>query len=190
MSIIALISWYQKLDNYQLTSKAIHKILTFLFINSQAQVSVLLCLTMTVQSLISLTHASNTPCKEITHCTWLPKTLSWKSMMVGLRIFSKTCMKLSIKNNSNQRNSGMNIDSLMIWSHKSSRVREDMFGPVKIMMVTFNQILLLKVLNIFYSGYGSLGLMTSVLFTPDGAIEAEAAHGTVTRHYRQHQKGQ
>lgn len=32
--------------------------------------------------------------------------------------------------------------------------------------------------------------MTSVLFTPDGAIEAEAAHGTVTRHYRQHQKGQ
>jgi len=38
-------------------------------------------------------------------------------------------------------------------------------------------------------GYGSLGLMTSVLFTPDGAVEAEAAHGTVTRHYRQHQKG-
>ena len=32
--------------------------------------------------------------------------------------------------------------------------------------------------------------MTSVLYTPDGAIEAEAAHGTVTRHYRQHQKGQ
>ena len=31
--------------------------------------------------------------------------------------------------------------------------------------------------------------MTSVLFTPDGSIEAEAAHGTVTRHYRQHQKG-
>ncbi len=39
-------------------------------------------------------------------------------------------------------------------------------------------------------GYGSLGLMTSVLFTPDGrTVEAEAAHGTVTRHYRQHQKG-
>ena len=37
-------------------------------------------------------------------------------------------------------------------------------------------------------GYGSLGLMTSVLRTPDGKIaEAEAAHGTVTRHYRQHQ---
>jgi isocitrate dehydrogenase len=40
-------------------------------------------------------------------------------------------------------------------------------------------------------GYGSLGLMTSVLMTPDGrTIEAEAAHGTVTRHYRQWQKGQ
>lgn len=39
-------------------------------------------------------------------------------------------------------------------------------------------------------GYGSLGLMTSVLVTPDGQVmEAEAAHGTVTRHYREHQKG-
>ncbi|MBT5108811.1 MAG: NADP-dependent isocitrate dehydrogenase [Rhodospirillaceae bacterium] len=39
-------------------------------------------------------------------------------------------------------------------------------------------------------GFGSLGLMTSVLMTPDGkTIEAEAAHGTVTRHYREHQKG-
>jgi isocitrate dehydrogenase len=38
-------------------------------------------------------------------------------------------------------------------------------------------------------GYGSLGLMTSVLFTPDGHIITEAAHGTVTRHYRVHQKG-
>jgi isocitrate dehydrogenase len=39
-------------------------------------------------------------------------------------------------------------------------------------------------------GFGSLGLMTSQLMTPDGKIvEAEAAHGTVTRHYRQHQQG-
>jgi isocitrate dehydrogenase len=39
-------------------------------------------------------------------------------------------------------------------------------------------------------GFGSLGLMTSVLLTPDGkTVEAEAAHGTVTRHYRQHQQG-
>lgn len=44
--------------------------------------------------------------------------------------------------------------------------------------------------DIVAQGYGSLGLMTSVLMCPDGrTIESEAAHGTVTRHYRQHQKG-
>ncbi|MGJ4745939.1 NADP-dependent isocitrate dehydrogenase [Leptospira sp. SA-E8] len=40
------------------------------------------------------------------------------------------------------------------------------------------------------SGFGSLGLMTSVLVSPDGKFEYEAAHGTVTRHYRQYQKGE
>ena len=44
--------------------------------------------------------------------------------------------------------------------------------------------------DIVAQGFGSLGLMTSVLMTPDGqTVEAEAAHGTVTRHYREHQKG-
>jgi isocitrate dehydrogenase len=44
--------------------------------------------------------------------------------------------------------------------------------------------------DIVAQGFGSLGLMSSVLMTPDGScIEAEAAHGTVTRHYRQHQQG-
>jgi len=44
--------------------------------------------------------------------------------------------------------------------------------------------------DIVAQGFGSLGLMTSVLLTPDGkTVEAEAAHGTVTRHYRQHQEG-
>ena len=45
--------------------------------------------------------------------------------------------------------------------------------------------------DIVAQGFGSLGLMTSVLMTPDGKVlETEAAHGTVTRHYRQHQKGE
>ncbi|WP_330167710.1 NADP-dependent isocitrate dehydrogenase [Bartonella grahamii] len=45
--------------------------------------------------------------------------------------------------------------------------------------------------DIVAQGFGSLGLMTSVLMTPDGkVVEAEAAHGTVTRHYRQHQKNE
>jgi isocitrate dehydrogenase len=43
--------------------------------------------------------------------------------------------------------------------------------------------------DIVAQGYGSLGLMTSVLVSPDGYYEAEAAHGTVTRHYRMHQQG-
>ena len=45
--------------------------------------------------------------------------------------------------------------------------------------------------DVVAQGFGSLGLMSSVLMTPDGkVVESEAAHGTVTRHYRQHQKGQ
>lgn len=44
--------------------------------------------------------------------------------------------------------------------------------------------------DIVAQGFGSLGLMTSVLITPDGkTFESEAAHGTVTRHFREHQKG-
>src|SRR4051812_33929916 len=44
--------------------------------------------------------------------------------------------------------------------------------------------------DVVAQGFGSLGLMTSILITPDGrTVEAEAAHGTVTRHYRQHQQG-
>ena len=44
--------------------------------------------------------------------------------------------------------------------------------------------------DVVAQGFGSLGLMTSVLMTPDGkTVESEAAHGTVTRHYREHQKG-
>jgi isocitrate dehydrogenase len=45
--------------------------------------------------------------------------------------------------------------------------------------------------DIVAQGFGSLGLMTSTLVTPDGkTLEAEAAHGTVTRHFRRHQKGE
>ena len=57
------------------------------------------------------------------------------------------------------------------------------------MMVTFKFNYLIQS-DILAQGYGSLGLMASVLVTPDGkTMEAEAAHGTVTRHYREHQKG-
>jgi hypothetical protein len=64
-----------------------------------------------------------------------------------------------------------------------------MFGPAKTMMVMSKVTVLLKVFIVLILGYGSLGLMSSVLLAPDGSVEAEAAHGTVTRHYRMHQKG-
>ena len=64
-----------------------------------------------------------------------------------------------------------------------------MFGPAKTMMVMSKVTVSLKVFIVSILGYGSLGLMSSVLLAPDGSVEAEAAHGTVTRHYRMHQKG-
>ena len=101
----------------------------------------------------------------------------------------------------------------MTWSHRHSRVKAALCGPARIMTEMCNLIpwprvsdvlcthtcnvfthagngKLLKNLLLFSSGYGSLGMMTSVLICPDGkTVESEAAHGTVTRHYRQHQQG-
>jgi len=57
------------------------------------------------------------------------------------------------------------------------------------MMEMFRVIALLKVFYFLNLGYGSLGLMTSVLLASNGIVESEAAHGTVTRHYRMYQKG-
>jgi isocitrate dehydrogenase len=69
------------------------------------------------------------------------------------------------------------VASAMKWSGKFIWACKNYDGDVQSDMVA--------------QGFGSLGLMTSVLMTPDGkTIEAEAAHGTVTRHYRQHQKGE
>ncbi|THG23494.1 hypothetical protein TEA_028795 [Camellia sinensis var. sinensis] len=77
---------------------------------------------------------------------------------------------------------GMNIVLLMTWLLMLLRVKDYVWacknndGDVQS--------------DLLAQGFGSLGLMTSVLVCPDGkTIEAEAAHGTVTRHYRVHQKG-
>jgi isocitrate dehydrogenase len=59
-------------------------------------------------------------------------------------------------------------------------------GDVQSDIIAQGNLMILK----HFVGFGSLGLMTSVLISPDGkTLEAEAAHGTVTRHYREHQKG-
>ena len=78
---------------------------------------------------------------------------------------------------------------MTIWSLIWSNLKVDMFGPAKTMMVMSKVTVSLKVFIVSILGYGSLGLMSSVLLAPDGSVEAEAAHGTVTRHYRMHQKG-
>lgn len=72
---------------------------------------------------------------------------------------------------------------LVRWSQSSSGLRD----PGSSCIWTLCSVLCALPLT----GYGSLGMMTSVLVCPDGkTVEAEAAHGTVTRHYRMYQKGQ
>ena len=63
------------------------------------------------------------------------------------KILSKEFMKLNTKVNSPKPESPTNIDSLMIWLHKQSKVKEVLFGPARITTVMFNQISLLKVLD-------------------------------------------
>ena len=71
----------------------------------------------------------------------------------------------------------------MIWLPCAMKWNGGYFGHVKITMAMYN-------LDTVAKGFGSLGLMTSVLMTPDGkTVGFEAAHGTVTRHYRMHQQG-
>ncbi len=121
-------------------------------------------------------------------CISLPKTLFSKNMMENSKIsFRKSTNNTN--HNLNKRKYGMSIDLLMIWSLTWLNPKEDSSGHVRTMTEMFKATVLLKVLIFFNQGYGSLGLMTSVLLAPDGSVEAEAAHGTVTRHYRMYQKG-
>ena len=109
--------------------------------------------------------------------------------MADSRTSSKISMTTNTRHSTKSSASGTSTDSLTIWLPKPLNKKEDMFGLARTTTVMFNPTWSLKVYLQIILGYGSLGLMTSVLYTPDGAVEAEAAHGTVTRHYRQHQKG-
>ena len=91
-------------------------------------------------------------------------------MMADSRILFKGSMKKVIRKNSKLKSYGINIDLLMIWLHIWSNLMVALSGLVKIMMVMYKAIVLLKVLNMEYLGYGSLGLMTSVLLAPDGSV--------------------
>lgn len=72
-------------------------------------------------------------------------------MMVDSRIFSKKFSMLNIKLNLMRKNFGMNIDLLMIWLLMLSNLMVDLSGLVKIMMVMFNLISLLKVMDLLVS---------------------------------------
>lgn len=103
--------------------------------------------------------------------------------------------------------SGMSIAWSTTWWPRLWNLMAASFGPAKTTMGTCSLTRWHKVgpdslfLSVWHmhteltgvlcaSGYGSLGMMTSVLVCPDGrTVESEAAHGTVTRHYRQHQEG-
>ena len=104
-------------------------------------------------------------------------------MMEGLKIYFKKYLmmnsKLSLKKNNITYEHKLIDDMVacaMKWSGKYIWACKNYDGDVQSDTVA--------------QGYGSLGLMTSVLLTPDGkTMESEAAHGTVTRHYKMHQQG-
>jgi hypothetical protein len=90
--------------------------------------------------------------------------------MADLKTFSKKYMIKNIKLSLKLKRSGMNTDLLTIWLPIWLNLKVDTFGLVRTMMVMFNLTVLLKVQFCINLGYGSLGLMTSVLVAPDGSV--------------------
>lgn len=113
------------------------------------------------------------------------------------------CCLGSTNQSTRPRASGTSTDSLMTWLPTPWSPRVALSGLARTTTVTFSRTPLLRAMvrsnsNIFIIVHkikmkiisGSLGMMTSVLICPDGkTVESEAAHGTVTRHYRFHQQG-
>ena len=112
-----------------------------------------------------------------------PRTPSSSTMTAASRSCSRRCSTRSSRPSSTRRRSTYEhrliddmVASALKWSGGYVWACKNYDGDVQSDTVA--------------QGFGSLGLMTSVLMTPDGkTVEAEAAHGTVTRHYREHQKG-
>nr|VDC66861.1 unnamed protein product [Brassica rapa] len=118
------------------------------------------------------------------HSILAQRTPFLRNTMADSKTSSKKCMKPAGSQSMRLLEYGMSTVSLTIWWLTLLRAKEAMYGHAKTMMV------MSKVIFWHKGWFGSLGLMTSVLVCPDGkTIEAEAAHGTVTRHYRVHQKG-
>ena len=137
-----------------------------------------------LDSRTSRARASITACSAAGRFTSRPRTRSSKPMTAASRICSSKSSTPNSKRNSTPRRSTYEhrliddmVASALKWSGKFVWACKNYDGDVQSDTVA--------------QGFGSLGLMTSVLLTPDGQImESEAAHGTVTRHYRQWQKGE
>lgn len=162
-------------------------------------------------------HCSNKVQVRTSFCQWTNIDFSKKEKH-DLIIIDLFFLEITNQNLTSWR-SGTSTVSLTTWWPRFSSPLEDLFGPVRTMMGMCSQTFWLRVsaaqadgswiaikkkkkamwqpndtshfasVCVLRSGFGSLGLMTSVLVCPDGkTIEAEAAHGTVTRHYREHQR--
>ena len=119
-----------------------------------------------------------------TRSTCRPRTRSSRPTTAGSRICSRRCSTPSSRPTSTPRASPTSTGSSTTWSPRPSSGRGGYVWACKNYDGDVQS-------DIVAQGFGSLGLMTSVLLTPDGkTCEAEAAHGTVTRHFRLHQKGE
>ena len=141
------------------------------------------CTTSTTRSAISPAPRSTTGSTATIRSISRPRTPSSRPMTAASRTCSRRCSTRSSRTSSTRRSITYEhrlIDDMVAaalkWSGGYVWACKNYDGDVQSDTVA--------------QGFGSLGLMTSVLMTPDGKIvEAEAAHGTVTRHYREHQKG-
>ena len=141
------------------------------------------CTTSTSRSPASRAPASITGCSAAGRSISRPRTPSSKPMTAASRTSSRTSSTRSSPPSSRRRRSTYEhrliddmVASALKWSGNFVWACKNYDGDVQSDVVA--------------QGFGSLGLMTSVLLTPDGkTVEAEAAHGTVTRHYRLHQQG-
>lgn len=120
--------------------------------------------------------------------TWLPKCWSLPEPLCGLaRTMTVTFSLISSHRVSFLKTTQLPLLETPCCYKIQTALRILMLPNFKQMWVALKEDLC--ILCLLSSGFGSLGLMTSVLVCPDGkTIEAEAAHGTVTRHYREHQK--
>ena len=141
------------------------------------------CTTSTSRSPTSRAPRSTTACSATTPCTCRRRTRSSRPTTAPSRTSSRTSSTTSTRTSSpppgltyEHRLIDDMVASAMKWEGGYVWACKNYDGDVQSDTVA--------------QGFGSLGLMTSVLMTPDGqTVEAEAAHGTVTRHYRQHQQG-